>query len=72
MKRKLKFILLVVIGLPQMVLGQTYTVTEIASDAFAYTSRLEKITIPATIIRIGEYAFTGTNLMSVDFLPQHH
>lgn len=47
--------------------GQTYTVTEIANDAFAYTSRLEKITIPGTIVRIGEYAFTGTNLMSVDF-----
>lgn len=40
-------------------LGVTYNVTSIGSNAFAYSSDLNSITIPNGVISIGESAFAG-------------
>lgn len=39
--------------------GKTYSVVEIADEAFADSKMLKKVTIPATVKRIGKDAFKG-------------
>lgn len=39
--------------------GKTYTVTEIAADAFKDNKELKEVTIPGTVTKIGDGAFAG-------------
>ena len=39
--------------------GKTYTVTEIAADAFKDNKELTEVTIPGTVTKIGDGAFAG-------------
>jgi len=39
--------------------GYTYTVTEIANNAFKNNKKIKTVTIPKTIIKIGKNAFSG-------------
>ena len=39
--------------------GTTYTVTGIGDDAFSFCTELTSVTIPASVTRIGSYAFAG-------------
>ncbi len=47
---------------------EIYTVTEIAKAAFCYYSS-ESIIIPNTVVNIGDIAFAGTNIISINLPP---
>lgn len=44
-----------------------YTVTAIADEAFLYCSYVSSITLPATVVTIGNVAFQGTGITTADF-----
>lgn len=45
--------------------GSTYVVTKIADEAFEGQKQLTKVTIPGTIVEIGDKAFAGTSIEEV-------
>lgn len=45
--------------------GSTYVVTKIADKAFEGQEQLTKVTIPETVVEIGERAFAGTSVENV-------
>lgn len=45
--------------------GSTYVVTKIADEAFEGQEQLTKVTIPETVVEIGERAFAGTSVENV-------
>ena len=45
--------------------GSTYVVTKIADEAFAGQEQLSKVTIPETVVEIGDKAFANTSIESV-------
>ena len=48
--------------------GQTYSVTGIGNDAFSFCTGLTLVSVPSTVVKIGDRAFMGCNaLNSVQF-----
>ena len=45
--------------------GSTYVVTKIADEAFEGQKQLTKVTIPETVVEIGDKAFAGTSIEEV-------
>ena len=50
--------------------SNTYSVTSIGEDAFAYCSSLASITIPEGVTSIGEFAFRGCSSLTSITLPE--
>lgn len=48
--------------------GKTYTIKEIGGSAFYNCGKLNGVTIPNTITKIGKYAFDGCSMTRVTFL----
>lgn len=51
--------------------GKTYTVTEIASNAFKDNKELTEVTIPGTVTKIGDGAFAGCEALRAIYMLAH-
>ena len=51
--------------------GKTYTVTEIASNAFKDNKELTEVTIPGTVTKIGDGAFAGCEVLRAIYMLAH-
>ena len=45
--------------------GRKWTLTELQDNSFMYSKDLTSVTIPASVTRIGEYAFAFTQLQDI-------
>ncbi|MDE6331006.1 MAG: leucine-rich repeat domain-containing protein, partial [Muribaculaceae bacterium] len=59
------------ISIPETVTinGHSYTVTEVAPNAFANNTNISSVALPSTLVTIGDHAFDGCTALKAIELP---